>query len=75
MSTKGRRRQREKRLRFQIKSALISNHDSFPYFQKLAQLLNQNKSADSIRERVYTLKKLEINLTFLTTRTSKRRST
>ena len=61
---KTRRRQRKKRLRFQIKSALISNHDPFSYFQKLAQLLNQNKSADSTHKRVYTLEKLEINLMF-----------
>ena len=61
MPTKGGRRQRKKRLRFQIKSVLISNHVPFPYFQKLAQL-DQNKPADSTRERVYTLKKLEINL-------------
>jgi len=59
MPTKSRRRQREKRLRFQIR-AFISNHDSFLYFQKLAQLLNQNKPVT----RVYTLKKLKINLTF-----------
>ena len=64
MPTKGGRRQREKRLRFQIKSALISNQDPFPYFQKLAQLLDQNKPVDSPREPVYTLKKLEVNLMF-----------
>jgi len=40
------------------------NHDPFPYFQKLAQLLNQNKPADSIRERIYTLKKLKSHFTF-----------
>ncbi|EGI57623.1 hypothetical protein G5I_14364 [Acromyrmex echinatior] len=55
------RRQREKRLRFQIKSGLISNQDPFPYFQKLAQLLDQDKPVDSS---VYTLSKLEVNLTF-----------
>ena len=59
-----RRRQREKRLRFQIKSALISNHDPFPYFQKLAQLLDQKNPKDSPRESVYSLKRLEINLEF-----------
>ncbi|KYN29461.1 hypothetical protein ALC57_01078 [Trachymyrmex cornetzi] len=64
MPTKGGRRQREKRLRFQIKSALISNRDPFPYFEKLAQLLNQTKPVDSPRERVYTLNRLKINLTF-----------
>ena len=62
MSTKG--GQREKRLRFQVKSALISNQDPFPYFQKLAQLLDQDKPVDSPREPVYTLNKLEVNLTF-----------
>ncbi|EGI60112.1 hypothetical protein G5I_11653 [Acromyrmex echinatior] len=64
MPTKGGRRQREKRLRFQVKSALISNQDPFPYFQKLAQLLDQDKPVDSSREPVYTLNKLEVNLTF-----------
>ena len=64
MPTKGGRRQREKRLRFQVKSALISNQDPFPYFQKLAQLLDQDKPVDSPREPVYTLNKLEVNLTF-----------
>jgi len=64
MTTKGGRRQREKRLRFQIKSALITNHDLFPYFQKLAQLLNQKNPKDSPRESVYSLKRLEINLVF-----------
>ena len=65
MTTKGGRRQREKRLRFQIKSALITNHDLFPYFQKLVQLLlDQNNSKGSPRESVYSLKRLEINLVF-----------
>ena len=43
MPTEDGSRQQEKRLRFQIKTALISNHDPFPYFQKLAQLINQKK--------------------------------
>ena len=64
MPTKGGRRQREKRLRFQVKSALISNQDPFPYFQKLAQLLDQDKPVDSPREPAYTLNTLEVNLTF-----------
>ena len=64
MPSKGGRRQQEKRLKFQIKSALISNQDPFPLFQKLAQLLNQNKQQKLALERTYSLNELEIEPTF-----------
>lgn len=56
MPTKGGCREREKRLRFQIKTALDSNQDPFPHFQRLAQLLN------SYQQTVSTYKLHEIDI-------------
>ena len=59
MPTKGGRKQQEKRLRYQVKSAINSNHDPFPYFQKLAQLLDKKESVTSPNKNEYSLQ-LEI---------------
>jgi len=64
MPTKGGRREREKRLRYQIKTALDSNHDPFPYFQKLAQLLDQKEPVISSNKTGYSLQPLEITPRF-----------
>ena len=64
MPTKGGLRQQKKRLRYQIKSAINSNHDPFPYFQKLAQLLDQKKPVSSPNENGYSLQPLEITTRF-----------
>jgi len=53
MPMKGGRKQQEKRLRFQIETALIPNHDPFPYFQKLAQFLEQKNPQDTLREYLF----------------------
>jgi len=64
MPTKGGRRKKEKRLRYQIKTAIDSNHDPFPHFQKLAQLLNQKKTVTSPNKNGYSLQPLEITYRF-----------
>ena len=61
MPTKGGRRQQEKRLRYQVKSAINSNHDPF---QKLAQLLDKKKPVSPPNESGYSLQPLEITLPF-----------
>jgi len=65
MPTKGGRREKEKRLRYQIKTAIDSNHDPFPHFQKLAQLLDQKKTVISPNKNGYSLQPLEITPRFL----------
>ena len=63
MPIKGGRRKKEKRLRYQIKTAIDSNHDPFPHFQKLAQLLDQKKTVTSPNEND-SLQPLEITYRF-----------
>lgn len=46
MPCKGGRRKKEKRLKFQIKTAFQSGTDPFPYFTQLAQLQNQSNKRD-----------------------------
>jgi len=64
MPTKGGRRVKEKRLRFQIKTAINSNNDPYPHFQNLAQLLTQNNAVTSPSDNGYLLQPLEINYQF-----------
>jgi len=64
MPTKGGRRVKEKRLRYQIKTAIYSNHDPFPHFQNLAQLLTQSKAVTSPNGNGYSLQLLDINYQF-----------
>ncbi|KYN35468.1 hypothetical protein ALC56_10025 [Trachymyrmex septentrionalis] len=64
MPTKGGRRVKEKRLRFQIKTAINSNNDPYPHFQNLAQLLTQNNAETSPSDNGYLLQPLEINYQF-----------
>lgn len=68
MPTKGGRRQREKRLKFQIKSAINTYQDPFPYYRKLSQLYNEFNhpriSNQGSLEQTYKLHELTIDLTF-----------
>lgn len=61
MPTKGGRRQKEKRLKYQIKQAFNSGRDPFPLFQKLALLLN--KSSSQVPDHPYILHPIEIDFT------------
>ncbi|KYN42733.1 hypothetical protein ALC56_02840, partial [Trachymyrmex septentrionalis] len=51
-------------VKVQIKTAINSNHDPFPHFQNLAQLLDHKKTVTSPNENGYSLQPLEITYQF-----------
>lgn len=62
MPTKGGRKQKEKKLKYQLKLALQSNKDPIPYLQKLEELRNYNKVIDLPQQNTYSLSLSNVNI-------------